>query len=112
MLELEERKKFALEAIEVLNFLASHHNSLLHGLIDHRLGTIHAIVEHPTLVAVPPGALCHEPSLGMLGVINGIVGLNEGGKPLIKVMYNDESGEIVNVVPNWEIQTGHTSHHG
>lgn len=74
------------EAITILNTILEADRGALQQLIDHRVLCNEALADHPT---VQVGAVNGEYCVGVLGVINGLFGVDERQWGFIAAEYND-----------------------
>jgi hypothetical protein len=96
ILERDENEKMRLarETVDFLNEPLRMDHILVEALVNYRLPCQPAVAEHPT-VQVDEVTWAAQPCyvVGMLGVINGLIGVRDGVGYIV-VMYDDETNRI------------------
>lgn len=81
------------EVVEFFNSLIVIDPGAIQTLINTRVQCNEAMTNHPTVqVVIVPRSIIH--SVGMLGILNGMFGINENGWGCITVIFDDETGVI------------------
>lgn len=79
------------EAIEVLNRIHQADPSVLPALIVHRVPCNRALADDPTVqVGAPPGEADGPFEVGLLGIVNGLFGVDERSWGFIAAVYDDD----------------------
>ena len=88
----EEKVQLATELCEYLNDLLRHDAKSIHDLCEERVPCNTALADHPT-VQVAAGTP-NELAVGMLGILNGFVGVHEDNFGYIVAEYSDDERKI------------------
>lgn len=97
----EERLQLAHDFVRVLNSAATLDKDAMHALAEHRVPCNSELAQHPTIqvrtkkVSNSTGACSFVDShkVGMLGILNGILGMDEFGNAYIAAWY-DANGKL------------------
>lgn len=85
------------DAIAVLNDALRCDGNAMHKLTGYHVPCLPELAQHPT-IQVASNNLCdvgiHHPGVGMLGVINGMFGIDEDSRGPICAKYDDDGGLI------------------
>lgn len=85
------------DVIEFLNGLIEADRDAAHNLVEKRVACTEELIKHPTVqVRQPKG---EKPTVGLLGVLNGIFGIDEDGWGPI-VAYFDDEGTLERFQPS------------
>ena len=76
------------EVIDLLNEFIVVDPEAIHNLIEQRVECTDRLVKHATILVWQPEG--EKPSVGLLGIINGIFGLDEDGWGPIAAVFEDE----------------------
>ena len=76
------------DAIDLLNQLVAADPKAALGLVEQRVGCAQELAEHPTIQVWQPEG--EEPTVGILGVINGMFGTDEAGWGPIAAVFEDD----------------------
>jgi len=79
--------------IDALNDFVASDREALHKLVETRVPCNQALADHPT-VQVFGSALGEPPTVGLLGILNGIVGVDSDGWGFIAASFDDQ-GQLV-----------------
>jgi phenylpyruvate tautomerase PptA (4-oxalocrotonate tautomerase family) len=82
----EEKQALAKDVVDYLNELMGIDPALLHALIETRLPCSQALSDHPTAQA---GGTVGAPTMGLLGILNGLVGVREDHYGYITAVYEE-----------------------
>jgi len=93
----EEKQLLATELCETLNDLVRTDPEVMHALLETREVCNEAMVNHPTAqVSVQDGQF---PQLGLLGILNGLVGVGSDGWGYIAGCYDDTTNKLTGFLP-------------
>jgi len=81
------------EVVEFLNEAIKLNSSAMHMLINSRVQCNEALAKHPT-IQVMKGPQGVDWSVGMLGILNGIFGINENGYGCIVADFDSETQQL------------------
>jgi hypothetical protein len=85
----ETKQKLAAEIVDYLNEILRVDPQAITALIDNRIACNQELSDHPTLQV---SGTVGSPTVGLLGIINGLVGVRADGWGYITAVYDDEEG--------------------
>jgi hypothetical protein len=94
----EEKIKLATEVIDYLNGIQALDPKVLWSLIEARVFCNQEVSDHPTLQV---SGTVGTPTVGLLGILNGLVGVRPDGWGYITAVYDDE-GQLLRFAPTAE----------
>jgi len=89
----DEKKALAVDVIAYLNELVAADPEAMHTLVESRVVVNEDLTNHPTAQVIPTPSGHYE--LGLLGVVNGIVGIREDGWGYIVGCFDDDTGRLL-----------------
>jgi len=87
----EEKQVLAKDVVDYLNELMSIDPTLMHALIETRIPCNQALVDHPM---VQVGGTDEAPAAGLLGILNGFVGVREEDRRGYITAVYEEAGKL------------------
>jgi len=88
--------QLAQETVDYLNELHKLHETAISALVNYRVPANCELSEHPTVQTEEvPWTASPAYIIGMLGVINGLIGVGEDGVGYVVASYDDESGKLL-----------------
>lgn len=93
----EEKKQLAAEMCEYLNDLIATDREAIHRLVESRQECNQALHDHPTVQVSTPTP--DGPVVGMLGILNGFIGVDDQSMGYLIGCFDDATGELIRFVP-------------
>lgn len=84
----DEKKTLAQEVVDYLNEVLALDATALHDLIEHRVPCNDALTHHATTQVTEGGVV------GLLGILNGLVGARADSWGYVTGVYDDETGRL------------------
>lgn len=91
----EEKQQLARDMCEYLNDLVATDHDAIHRLVEDRQPCNQAMLQHPT-AQVTPG---EPPMLGLLGILNGFIGIDADGWGYVAASFDDTTGKLTGFLP-------------
>lgn len=103
----EERLQFANDVILLLNSAVECDKAAMHKLVEFRVRCNSALAQHPTIQvrtgqesnSIGAAALVDVHRVGLLGILNGVLGMDEFDQAYLAGSYDDE-GKLIKFVLN------------
>lgn len=91
----EQKRKIALETIELLNELLELDHDAIEDLLGHRTRCSHGLAWHNTVQVEEAEGTPPTHTVGMLGILNGLVGIRKDRWGYITAVFDDETKKLL-----------------
>ena len=97
-----DKLDLATELVDYLNDLVELDKSAINALVNHRVPCNESLDKHPTVQAFGPD---NNVTIGMLGILNGLCGVNNKGRGPIEAVCDKTSLKLKSfqVAKDWEL---------